>query len=275
MDRHAIAIELRYGFAGTRDRRAASYVRNGHRARRPDVRRPRRAGVRFPRAERRGQDHRDARRLRRDGPGRRRDPLARPPGRRGGPPHLRLHARGARALPGHGAGRPGGVLRAAARHGRPGRRARRQPLDRPPRPVRPGEDADRRAVARQPAARPARRRARPRSRAARARRAVLRARPRRHRRHELHPRRARRGRRHRAVLQPPARPRGGHLRGGGDHPPRPPRRVRAGRGPAPRRPPPARRPGDGRPGRGLVGRAQLRRRARWTRYGRMARQRYP
>ena len=57
------------------------------------------------------------------------------------PGALRLHAGRTRPLPGHEAGRPDGVLRHAARHGRPGRHKAASALDPPPRPVRPGEDA--------------------------------------------------------------------------------------------------------------------------------------
>ena len=82
------------------------------------------------------------------------------------------------------------------------------------------------ALARQPAARPARDGARPRSRAARPRRAVLRARPDRHRDDDRGPPRARRGRRRGRLLEPPARPRRGRLRGRRHHRPRPDRRGR-------------------------------------------------
>ena len=86
---------------------------------------------------------------------------------------LRLHARGARAVPEDARARPARLPRAPAWRsgGRRGRRGR--PLDRAPRAVRARRRPGREAVARQPAAGAARRRARARPGAARARRAVL------------------------------------------------------------------------------------------------------
>ena len=92
------------------------------------------------------------------------------------------------------------------------------------------------AVARQPAAGPARRGARPRSGAAGPRRAVLGPRPDRHRDDVRGPPGAGRGRRRRPLLEPPARPRRGHLRGRRDHRPRPDRRRRRDRRASRRRP---------------------------------------
>ena len=137
-----------------------------------------------------------------------------------------------------------------------GRQRRRGPLARRPGPRRPRQVEARGALARQPAAGPARDGARPRPGAARPRRAVLRPRPDRHRDDDRRPPRAGRGRRRRRLLQPPARPRRGRLRGRRDHRPRPDRRrgrdrrAQGGVGPpAPRgrgrgqREPVARRPG--------------------------------
>ena len=142
------------------------------------------------------------------------------------------------------------LLRAAAR-------ARRRPP--PPRPPtrwierlgladarrRPGRDA----VARQPAAGAARRRARPRPGGARPRRAVLRPRPDRRGRHERRARGAGAGRRPGRLLQPPARARRAALRGRRDHQPRPargPRRRGGAAGARPRRGAAGPRPGRGR-----------------------------
>ena len=93
--------------------------------------------------------------------------------------------------------------------------------------ARPRQVQARGAVARQPAARPARDGARPRPRAARPRRAVLRPRPDRHRDDDRRRARAGGGRGRRRLLQPPARSRRGRLRGRRDHRPRPDRRRRA------------------------------------------------
>ena len=84
-----------------------------------------------------------------------------------------------------------------------------------------GERPARRALPRQPATRPAHRRAGQRARPARARRTVLRARSARDRQHVRAARRGGGRRRDRAVLQPPARPRRGPLRGRRHHRPRP------------------------------------------------------
>ena len=117
------------------------------------------------------------------------------------------------------------------------RRAQRRHVARPTGLGDPGEGPGRHLVARQPAAGAADRRAGQRARAARARRTVLRSRPDRHRRHVRAARRGRRRRRHRVVLEPPARPGRGHLRGrrhhrrGTDRPIRRPHRS-AGRGAA-------------------------------------------
>ena len=94
-------------------------------------------------------------------------------------------------------------------------------------PRRPREVQARGAVARQPAARPARHGARPRPGAARPRRAVLGARPDRHRDHDRRRARAGGGRGRRRLQQPPARPRRGRVRGRRDHRPRADRRRRA------------------------------------------------
>ena len=116
---------------------------------------------------------------------------------------------------------------ASARARPPARRARAAAaLARAARPRRPRRREGRGALAREPAARAARGGAAARAGAARARRAVRRARPGR----RAHARRGapRRGgaRRGRPLLQPPARARRGHLRGGRDHRPRPHRRDR-------------------------------------------------
>ena len=124
-----------------------------------------------------------------------------PPGRPRRAAAVRLHARAARPLPADAGRRAAQLLRPAARHARQGRRTR------PPTAGSSGwASRDRReveargAVARQPAARPARDGARPRPGAARPRRAVLRPRPDRHRDDDRGPPRARRGRRRRRLL---------------------------------------------------------------------------
>ena len=113
------------------------------------------------------------------------------------PAPLRLHARAARPLPADAGRRAARLLRAAARDARPRRRCGRDALARPHGPGRSREVEARGPVARQPAARPARGRARPRPGAARPGRAVLRAGPDRHRHDDRGRPRARGGRRRR------------------------------------------------------------------------------
>ena len=91
------------------------------------------------------------------------------------------------------------------------------PVARADGPRRPRQVQARGAVARQPATRPAGDGARPRPRAARPRRAVLRARPDRHRDHDRRRPRAGGGRCRRRLQQPPARSRRGRVRGRRHH----------------------------------------------------------
>ena len=169
--------------------------------------------------------------------------------RPGRPPPFRLHARGARPVPGHARGRAARVPRPAARdeQGRRGRGHRR--LVGAARGGRPGGQQGRVALPRQPAAHPAGRRAGARPRPPRPRRAAGRARPDRDRRHRRRARRAGPSRALRAVLQPPAGPGRGPVHVGHDHRPRPAGRDRSGGRAGHQRSPPAGGPGRGRPGR--------------------------
>ena len=146
---------------------------------------------------------------------------------RDGAPAVRLHARAARPLPADARRRAAQLLRPAARPAaaRPPNAAAARWLERLGLADRAEVEA-RGALPRQPAAGPAGGRAGPRPGAARPRRAVLRPRPDRHRDDDRGPPRAGRGRRRRRLLEPPARPRRGHLRGRRDHQPRPDRRRR-------------------------------------------------
>ena len=146
----------------------------------------------------------------------------------------------------------------AQQHGlrRQGRERRGGPLARADGPRRPRQVEAGGAVARQPAARPARDGARPRPGAAGPRRAVLRPRPDRHRDDDRGHPRAGRGRRRRGLLQPPARPGRGRLRGRRDHRPGPDRRRRRHRGAQDRVRPPAPRGRGRRLRRRLAGRAR-------------------
>ena len=178
--------------------------------------------------QRRRQDHRDADRARRAGGRRGRGPLARRAGDAGRPPTVRLHARGARAVPADARAGAARLPRPAPRHDDGATRDGRARAARPAQVV--GDRADDRvealslgnqqrvqlaaALVHEPDV-------------LRARRAVLGARPDGGRR----PRRgaARRGadaRRPGRVLEPPARPRGAALRRGGADRPRPGRRRR-------------------------------------------------
>src|SRR6185312_5837839 len=144
---------------------------------------------------------------------------------------------GAAGVPGPAARDDGGV----------GTRSRAE-LDRAAGPGRPGVGQAGGALARQPAAGAAGRRADARPGTARPRRALCRPGPGRRRRYDRDPGRTGPGRGHRRVLQPPARPGGAHLRVSGDHPPRPGRRPGRRVGPGARRPAAAGRPGGHRPG---------------------------
>ena len=139
---------------------------------------------------------------------------------------LRLHAGGARPLSADAGRRAARLLRLPARARRERGARGGIALARAARSRRPRRREGRGALARQPAARAARGGAAARAGAARPRRAVRRARPGR----RAHARRGapRRGgpRRRRPLLQPSARARRGHLRGGRDHRPRPHRRHR-------------------------------------------------
>ena len=204
--------------------------------------RPARPARRLPRPQRRRQDDDDALHLRpRDARPRRRR-LARPADRPGDSPPLRLHARAARPLPADERRRAAQLLRPAARDAGAGGGRGDRPLARPAGPRRPRAGQARGAVARQPAARPARARRSSTTRSCSS--STSRSRG-------LDPigiatmteilrERAAAGVGGR-LLQPPARPRRGRLRGRRDHRPRPDRRRRRDRraaggvGPAPPR----------------------------------------
>ena len=139
------------------------------------------------------------------------------------PAALRLHARAARPVPADAGRRAAQLLRPAARL------SARRPMPRPgvagaARPRRSREVEARGAVARQPAADPARHRPCSRPRAARARRAVLGPRPARHGDHDRSRPRAGGGRGRGGVLEPRAGSRRRRLRGRRDHRARPDRR---------------------------------------------------
>ena len=211
--------------AHARDHRPRQALRERRRARRRHVHGPARPHRRLPRTERRRQDDDDALHLR-AGPVRsRRGALGRPAGRPRHPAALRVHARAARPVSADACRRAAQLLRPAARPVGQGGRCRGPAVARTARPRRSREVEARGAVAREPAADPARHGPRPRPGAARPRRAVLGTRPARHGDHDRGRPRACGGRRRGALLEPPAGPRRGRLRGRRDHRPRPDRRF--------------------------------------------------
>ena len=154
-------------------------------------------------------------------PGSRRRALGRRRGRREDAPALRLHARAARPVPPDARGGAARVLRPAPRAQRARRTHPQRCLAGAVRAGGPGQVQARGPVARQPAARAARRGAGPRPGAPGPRRAVLGPRPHRHRHHVRGPPRAGGGRRGRGLQLAPAGPRRGGVRGRRDHQPRP------------------------------------------------------
>ena len=121
--------------------RTDTQVRGADRARRSLVLRARRAGRGLPGPQRRRQDDHHASGLRLDRPRRRFRPVERRARRRAGPSPLRVHARRARPLPGHARRRAAPVPRPAARDERPRLAGRDEELVGAARHRRPGRRA--------------------------------------------------------------------------------------------------------------------------------------